>query len=230
MSSKISGRHTLRQKKLVGGDYFGAPIPQQQTCTFFQWLIGQCPPQNFGQPACTTYRWLTGQCPSQNLQQQNLQQQGFTQYGGNMQMMPPQVVNPNTGAFKFLDPMTNTQKVFDPTTSTIRVATPQDMPVDPRMVQFSPPSFVPFNNDYYIKFIDTATRYPKLFNPRTSIIMAYNPTTAQFNPDRCPQPMIGNPQQMMGNPQLFGYGGKLNKHGVKGSKTRKGGKTRRNRK
>lgn len=222
MSSKISGRHTLRQKKLVGGDYFGAPIPQQQTCTFFQWLIGQCPPQNFGQPACTTYRWLTGQCPSQNLQQQNLQQQGFTQYGGNMQMMPPQVVNPNTGAFKFLDPMTNTQKVFDPTTSTIRVATPQDMPVDPRMVQF-PLEPYPYNNQIYIKFIDPLTGIFKLFNPTTSIIMAYYPNTNSFNP-------VSYAQPMMGNLPPFRYGGKLNKHVLKESKTRKGGKTYRNKK
>lgn len=203
MSIKKSGRHTRKQKKLVGGDYFGQPDPQQQTCTTFEWLRNGL------------------RCP----------QQSFTQYGGNMQMgnpqmmmqmLRPQLVNPNTGAFKFLDPMMKGYKVFDPTRSTIRLASAQDIPVDPRMVQ-SPPESYPYNNEIYIKFTDPVTGYPKLFNPTTNIIMAYYPNTNSFNP-------VSYAQPMMRNPQLFGYGGKLNKRDSKESKTRKGRKSRRNKK
>lgn len=49
MSSKISGRHTRRQKKLAGG-FLGEPYPQP-TCTTLQWLwgMGRCPPQVYVQ-------------------------------------------------------------------------------------------------------------------------------------------------------------------------------------
>jgi hypothetical protein len=222
MSRKISGRHTRKQKKLVGGEFFGGPY-SQPTCTTLQWLMGRCPPQNFGQTSCTTLQWLMGQCP----------QQSFTQYGGNMQMgnpqmmmmmqmLRPQVVNTNTGAFKFLDPMMKVYKLFDPATSTIRLASPQDMPVDPRMVPYPPESY-PYNNEIYIKFTDPLTGIFKLFNPTTNIIMGYYPNTNSFNP-------VSYAQPMMGNLPPFRYGGKLNKHVLKESKTRKGGKTYRNKK
>lgn len=253
MSSKISGRHTRRQKKIKGG-YLGDPY-MQPTCTTFQWLMGQCPPQYSGQTPCTTFQWLMGRCPPQ------VPQGSLLQYGGNFpqqmpqqqmslqNMPPPQLVNSNTGAFKFLDPMMNVYKVFEPTTSTIRELNPQDIPAPP--TNYQTPRIVPYNGMPHIKFYDPVTRSDRLFNLMTNMIMVYNPTTGQFVMDRCPKsgnPLMGNPVMglqmgnppmgpQMGNPPMgnpmtnpFSFGGKLKKHGIKGGKTKKGGKTHKNKK
>jgi hypothetical protein len=252
MSSKISGRHTRRQKKIKGG-YYGDPY-MQPTCTTFQWLMGQCPPQYSGQPPCTTFQWLMGRCPPQ------VPQGSLLQYGGNQQMFqqqmsPPQLVNSNTGAFKFFDTTMSVYKVFEPTTSTIRDLNPQDMPVP--ATGYPAPRIINYNGMPHIKFYDPATRTDRLLNLMTSIIMVYNPTTGQFVTDRCPKsgnilmgnpqmgnPLMGNPpigNPLMGNPVMgpqmgnpmtnpFSFGGKLKKHGIKGGKTKKGGKTHKNKK
>jgi hypothetical protein len=256
MSSKISGRHTRRQKKIKGG-YYGDPY-MQPTCTTFQWLMGQCPPQYSGQPPCTTFQWLMGRCPPQ------VPQGSLLQYGGNFsqQMTPPELVNAN-GEFKFFDPNSNMLKVFDPMTNIVRDFNPATDNIRFN-AQHRPPIYMD-NTNNIIKFyrLPGQNATPSLFNRTTRQIGDYNGIEHVFNQTSCQArsqmgPQMGNPQMgnppmgpqmgnpvmgnppmgpLMGNPPMgnpttnpFSLGGKLKKHGIKGGKTKKGGKTHKNKK
>jgi hypothetical protein len=177
MSSKISGRHTRRQKKIKGG-YYGDPY-MQPTCTTFQWLMGQCPPQYSGQPPCTTFQWLMGRCPPQ------VPQGSLLQYGGNFsqQMSPQQMLSQQMNPQQMLSQQMNPQQMLS------QQMNPQQM----LSQQMNPQQMLP----------------------------------QQMLPQQVPRmsPQMGNP---MTNP--FSLGGKLKKHGIKGGKTKKGGKTHKNKK
>jgi hypothetical protein len=128
---------------------------------------------------------------------------------------PPRVVNYETGAFQFYDPMTRSSKVYDPTLCGVRNFNPMtdnlNLPVNPQI----PAPRLLNNTTGVIEFVDPMTRNTRRFDPKNGITMELGSNS--FGNKFGYQPICGPRMQ----------GGKLTKHIMKRSKTRK---THRNKK
>jgi hypothetical protein len=134
---------------------------------------------------------------------------------------PPRVVNYETGAFQFYDPMTRSSKVYDPTLCGVRNFNPMtdnlNLPVNPQI----PAPRLLNNETGDIEFFHPMTLSTRYFETMTGITkvddreITYIGHTASSKWIK--RPICGAKMQ----------GGKLTKHIMKRSKTRK---THRNKK